>query len=243
MHLFSKKSSRRNCPLAEIKVENVDEKTLCDFLKDHKEIKLSDEQKRSYFKVRNNINCILKNRSNNVKVVIYIDNDYVPITAGNAENHINFYINNDASFEMEWLKRKEDDDLKYEIDTEKVDARIVHEEIQKFKHKFEGVEKQKQALYNIRNKIDELVGFGSNNIRLSLIFDDVLPKPIVFKAGKEENQLCIYINSDGTQSCVWEKRTWKKRIFDFFRHVLSSETFHRIAQGLIRIFARHFGSG
>lgn len=119
----------------------------------------------------------------------------------------------------------------------------MHEEIQKFKHKFEGVEKQKQALYNVRNKIDELVGFGSNNIRLSLIFDDVLPKPIVFKAGKEENQLCIYINSDGTQSCVWEKRTWKKRIFDFFRHVLSSETFHRIAQGLIRIFARHFGSG
>lgn len=86
------------------KVDNVDEKTLCDVLKDHKDIKLSDEQKRSYFKVRNNINCILKNRSNNVKLVIYIDNEYVLIIAGNAENHINFYINSDASFEKEWLK-------------------------------------------------------------------------------------------------------------------------------------------
>lgn len=152
MHLFSKKSSRRNCPLAEIKVDNVDEKTLCDVLKDHKEIKLSDEQKRSYFKVRNNINCILKNRSNNVQVLIYIENEYILIIAGNAENHINFYINNDASFEKEWLKREEDDDLKYEIDTKKINAKSVHDEIQKFNYKFEGAEKQKQGFYNVREK-------------------------------------------------------------------------------------------
>lgn len=86
-------------------VDSVDEKTLCDVLTDHTDLKLSDEQKRSYFKVRNNINSILKNRANNVKVVIYIDNQYIQIIAGNAENHINFYINSDdSSFELEWRK-------------------------------------------------------------------------------------------------------------------------------------------
>lgn len=121
--------------------------------------------------------------------------------------------------------RKEDDGLNYEIDTEKVDTQIVHNEIQKFKHKFEGAEKQKQALYNVRNKIDELVGFWSKNIRLSLIVDDVLPKPIVIKAGKGENQLCIYINSDGTHTHVWEKRTWLKEITDIGKQVISSKIF------------------
>lgn len=109
--------------------------------------------------------------------------------------------------------------------------------MQKFTHKFEGAEKQKQGFYNVREKINGLVGFFSDNIRLSLIVDDILPKPIVFKAGKEENQLCIFIKSDGTLYWEWEKRTWKKKFFDFFRHVFSSETFHRIAQDLIRIFA------
>lgn len=225
--------SRRKFP--DIKVDNVDEKTLCDVLTDHKDFKLSNEQKRGYFEVRNNINCTLKNRANNVKVVIYIDNAYIQIIAGKAENHINIYINSDASVKKEW--REENDDLEYEIDVEKVNAKSVHDEMQKFTHKFEGAEKQKQGFYNVREKINGLVGFFSDNIRLSLIVDDILPKPIVFKAGKEENQLCIFIKSDGTLYWEWEKRTWKKKFFDFFRHVFSSETFHRIAQDLIRIFA------
>lgn len=86
----------------------------------------------------------------------------------------------------------------------------MHDEMQKFTHKFEGAEKQKQGFYNVREKINGLVGFFSDNIRLSLIVDDILPKPIVFKAGKEENQLCIFIKSDGTLYWEWEKRTWKK---------------------------------
>lgn len=87
------------------KVNNVDEKTLCEaFRRFNGHLKLSDEQKRSFFEVRNNINCILKNRSNNVKVVIYIDDQDIPIIAGNAENHINFYIKSDASYKKEWIK-------------------------------------------------------------------------------------------------------------------------------------------
>lgn len=89
------------------KVDNVDEKTLCDVLTDHKDFKLSNEQKRGYFEVRNNINCTLKNRANNVKVVIYIDNAYIQIIAGKAENHINIYINSDASVKKEWVSWKE----------------------------------------------------------------------------------------------------------------------------------------
>lgn len=246
--VFSQKSSsksRRKWPLEEIKVNNVDEKTLCEaFRRFNGHLKLSDEQKRSFFEVRNNINCILKNRSNNVKVVIYIDDQDIPIIAGNAENHINFYIKSDASYKKEWIKRKEDDDLKYEIDTKKVDARTVHDEIQKFKHKFEGDEKQKQALYKVRDEIDGLVSFGSNNIRFSLFVDDVLPEPIVFKAGKEENQLCIYINSDGTHSCVWEKKTFGKKCIDNCKSVIFSETFRNFASsvpGLGLLIARpHF---
>lgn len=235
MPWLSKKSpskSRRNCPLAEIKEDDVNEKTLCGvFRKFNDKLKLSDEQKKGFFKVRNNINCILKNRSNNVQVLIYIENEYILIIAGNAENHINFYINNDASFEKEWLK-----------DTKKINAKSVHDEIQKFNYKFEGAEKQKQGFYNVREKINGIVRLCSDNIRLSLIVDDILPIPIVFKAGKEENQLCIFIKSDGTLYCEWEKKTWKKRIVDFSR-VVSSDAVLRVAQGLIMIFATRFGGG
>lgn len=113
----------------------------------------------------------------------------------------------------------------------------MNDVIEMFKHKLESFEKQKQGLYSARNKIVGLVNSCSNNVQLSIFVDDVLPQPIVIRAGKEENQLCIFIKSDGTVEDAWKKKTWKKRISDWFRVFVSTDTLGTIARAIIALIA------
>lgn len=215
-------------------VNNVDDRTFSEAsCVINNEIKPTKEQKTGFFEIRNKINFYVKTCANNVKVVIYIDEQSIEFIAGDAENHINFYIKTDGSFEKEWIKRKEDDGLKYKIKTENVDAICVNDVIEKFKHKLERFEKQKQGLYNARSEIVGCLNWCSDNVRLLIFVDDVLPQPIVITCGKEENQLCIFIKIDGTIKPVWEKRTWIKHILDFLSEFISSDTLVTIARAIV----------
>lgn len=84
---------------------NVDDRTLSNasWIINEK-FKVSNKQKLGFFEVRDKINCYVKTCANNVKVVIYIDEQSIEFIAGDAENHLIFYIKSDGSIEAQWIK-------------------------------------------------------------------------------------------------------------------------------------------
>lgn len=77
-------------------------------------------------------------------------------------------------------------------------------------HRFIDTKPQRQAFYNIRDMIHDLVKFCANNVQIVINVQDVLQKPIIISTKKTENEVHFTIKPDGTVTKCWTKETWRK---------------------------------
>lgn len=89
------------------------------------------------------------------------------------------------------------------------------------KQKFNNYDKLREAFYDVRDDITDVVKTCSDNVRVVLYIDDVLDEPIVVGIGDQENRLRISIRSNGKASCSWTKETWSKIFRDGWEGVKS----------------------
>lgn len=89
------------------------------------------------------------------------------------------------------------------------------------KRKFNDYDELREAFYDVRDEITEVVKTCSDNVRVVVYIDDVLDEPIIVGIGAEENRLRISIRSNGKVSYSWTKETWSKVFRDGWEGVKS----------------------
>lgn len=89
------------------------------------------------------------------------------------------------------------------------------------KQKFNDYGELREAFYDVRDEITEVVKTCSDSVRVVVYIDDVLDEPIVVGIGAEENRLRISIRSNGKASYSWTKETWSKVFRDGWEGVKS----------------------
>lgn len=89
------------------------------------------------------------------------------------------------------------------------------------KRKFNDYDQLREAFYDVRDDITEVVKTCSDNVRVVVYIDDVLDDPIIVGIGAEENRLRISIRSNGKASYSWTKETWSKIFRDGWEGVKS----------------------
>lgn len=89
------------------------------------------------------------------------------------------------------------------------------------KRKFNDYDQLREAFYDVRDDITEVMKTCSDNVRVVVYIDDVLDDPIIVGIGAEENRLRISIRSNGKASYSWTKETWSKIFRDGWEGVKS----------------------